>query len=92
MSSIASTVRDHDEQPNVVGEKIDVVGSNNAIDGSEEIVEDEPSSSTGGINAADEATGLKLALIVFGLCFSNILTGLVSGTRISSTQTKMSSG
>ncbi|KAF2437710.1 MFS general substrate transporter [Karstenula rhodostoma CBS 690.94] len=31
---------------------------------------------SGGINAADEVKGLKLALIIFGLCFSNILTGL----------------
>ena len=32
----------------------------------------------GEINAADEVTGIKLALVVVGLCFSNILTGLVS--------------
>lgn len=30
----------------------------------------------GAINAADEVTGIKLAMIVVGLCFSNILTGL----------------
>lgn len=35
----------------------------------------------GEINAADEVEGLKLALIILGLCFSNILTGLVSLLR-----------
>lgn len=32
----------------------------------------------GDIKAADEVTGIKLALIIVALCFSNILTGLVS--------------
>jgi hypothetical protein len=31
-------------------------------------------------NNTDEIKGIKLALIVFGLCFSNIITGLVSTT------------
>lgn len=35
-----------------------------------------------GFNAADEVTGIKLALVIVGLCFSNILTGLVSEARI----------
>ncbi|KAJ4357233.1 uncharacterized protein N0V89_001808 [Didymosphaeria variabile] len=38
------------------------------------VAEEQPDS--GGINAADEVKGLKLALIILGLCFSNILTGL----------------
>ncbi len=37
----------------------------------------------GSINAADEVTRIKLALIVIGLCFSNILTGLPSLMAIS---------
>lgn len=37
----------------------------------------------GGTNAADEVTGIRLALIIIGLCFSNILTGLASWTAIS---------
>lgn len=32
----------------------------------------------GDINTADEVTGIKLGLIVVALCFSNMLTGLVS--------------
>jgi hypothetical protein len=40
--------------------------------------ENEPQTTTAGeINAADEVKGIKLALVVLGLCFSNILTGLV---------------
>ncbi|KAF1953775.1 MFS general substrate transporter [Byssothecium circinans] len=38
--------------------------------------EKEEQTDAGGINAADEVKGLKLALIILGLCFSNILTGL----------------
>jgi hypothetical protein len=38
----------------------------------------------GEINLADEVKGVKLVLIVFTLCFSNILTGVVGGLEDSS--------
>lgn len=43
----------------------------------EQLAAEDAQLDSGGINAADEVKGLKLALIILGLCFSNILTGLV---------------
>ncbi|KAL8848316.1 MAG: hypothetical protein Q9221_006670 [Calogaya cf. arnoldii] len=45
-------------------------------------VESSSEATAGAINAADEVKGLKLALIIVGLCFSNILTGLASQKEI----------
>lgn len=33
----------------------------------------------GAINEADHVTGIKLVLLMIGLCFCNVLCGLVSG-------------
>ena len=55
---------------------------NSALAETLETKETSDEAAAGSINAADEVTGVKLALIVVGLCFSNILTGLVRWTGL----------
>jgi hypothetical protein len=69
MSSLSSIAKDHDEPTTASGDK------NNAP--SKEQASDIDTPAVGEIDAADEVKGVKLALVIFGLCFSNILTGLV---------------
>ena len=72
MSSKSSAAKENEEPVHTASntESGVMVGTLDAKERSDE-------ATAGDIKAEDEITGIKLALIIVGLCFSNILTGLV---------------
>ena len=72
MSAPSSTVKDLDKPTTPSGGK----DTDNFPNKEQAYDTDIPAA--GDILSTDEITGIKLALIIFGLCFSNILTGLVN--------------
>lgn len=74
MSSESSAAKDHKEPIHPTSSAESVAAVAETLD----VEQKSHDAAAGDINAADEVKGTKLALIVVGLCFSNILTGLVS--------------